>query len=69
MEQHILEMGRGEFYHSVWVRTDTVVFLRVSEAAVDPEEVQGFLRALSLTKQTHWNFCHCWRKRLSDRAT
>lgn len=42
--------------------------LRVSAAAVDREEVQGFRRALSLTKQTHWNLCHCWRTGLSDRA-
>ena len=33
-----------------------------------PEEVQGFRRARSLTKQTAWNFCHCWREGLSDSA-
>ncbi len=56
------------FTPAVWVRTDTGFILRVSEAAVDPEEVQGFQRALSLTKQTRWNFCHCWCSGLSDRA-
>lgn len=56
------------FTPAVWVRADTVFILRVSEAAVDPEEVQGFQRALSLTKQTQWNFCHCWCGGLSDRA-
>lgn len=56
------------FTPTVWVRSDTGFILRVAEAAVDTEEVQGFLRALSLTKQTHWNFCHCWCRGLSDRA-
>lgn len=56
------------FTPAVWARTDTSFILRVSEAAVDLEEVQGFQRALSLTKQTQWNFCHCWCRGLSDRA-
>lgn len=56
------------FTPTVWVRTDTGFILRVSEAAVDPEEVQGFQRAPSLTKQTQGNFCHCWCRGLSDRA-
>lgn len=63
----ILEMA-GELYSAVWFRIDTGFILEVSGAAVNPEEVQGFQRALSLTKQTQWNFCHCWCRRLSDRA-
>lgn len=62
----ILEMA-GELYSHRLGWSDTGFSLRVSEAAVDPEEVQGFQRALSLTKQTPWNFCHCWCRGLSDR--
>lgn len=65
MGQTILEMN---FTPTVWVGTDTGFFLRVSEAAVNLEEVQGFQRALSLTKQTQWNFCFCWCGGLSDGA-
>lgn len=59
----------GELYSHCLQRDSRRGFvLRVSGAAVDLEEVQGFRRALSLTKQTWWNLCYCWSRGLSDRA-
>lgn len=38
------------------------------EGGYRSREGSGVSESLSLTKQTQWNFCHCWCRGLSDRA-